>query len=216
ELDRHFDPKQVFCPLPADSSQLSAVLTASQGKNFVLIGPPGTGKSQTIANLIAQSLAQGRRVLFVSEKIAALDVVYRRLREIGLGDFCLELHSSKARKIDVLAQLQSAWSSSGRVDAEQWRAEADKLKRLRDALNIYVECLHKRRANGLTLFDAIGTISAGHDIPTLPLAWPSADQHDRTDLEHLRSAVSRLEVNAQAIGHATLAQHPLALIGQGD
>ncbi len=216
ELDQRFDPKQVFCPLPADSSQLSAVLAASQGKDFVLIGPPGTGKSQTIANLIAQSLAQGRRVLFVSEKIAALDVVYRRLREIGLGEFCLELHSSKARKLDVLAQLQSAWSSSGQADAEQWRAEADKLKRLRDALNIYVERLHQRRRNGLSLFDAIGTVSAGHDIPTLEVAWPTADQHDHAGIEQLRHAVDRLEVNAQAIGHATLAQHPLALIGQGD
>lgn len=216
ELDQHFDPKQVFCPLPADSSQLSAVLAASQGKDFVLIGPPGTGKSQTIANLIAQSLAQGRRVLFVSEKIAALDVVYRRLREIGLGEFCLELHSSKARKLDVLAQLQSAWTSSGKADSEQWRAEADKLKRLRDALNIYVERLHQRRRNGLSLFDAIGTVSAGHDVPTLPLVWPAADQHDHVDIEQLRSAVDRLEVNARAIGHASQAQHPLALVGQGD
>ena len=216
ELDQHFDPKQVFCPLPADSSQLSAVLAASQGKDFVLIGPPGTGKSQTIANLIAQSLAQGRRVLFVSEKIAALDVVYRRLREVGLGEFCLELHSSKARKLDVLAQLQSAWSSSGQTDAEQWRMEAEKLKRLRDALNIYVERLHQRRRNGLSLFDAIGTVSSGHDIPSLPLAWPSADQHDHAGIEQLRSAVDRLEVNAQAIGYAALVQHPLALVGQGD
>ncbi len=216
ELDQHFDPTQVFCPLPADSSQLSAVLAASQGKDFVLIGPPGTGKSQTIANLIAQSLAQGRRVLFVSEKIAALDVVYRRLREIGLGEFCLELHSSKARKLDVLAQLQSAWSSSGQADAEQWRAEADKLKGLRDALNIYVERLHQRRRNGLSLFDAIGTVSAGHDVPALALAWPSADQHDHAGMEQLRHAVDRLEVNAQAIGHASLAKHPLALIGHGD
>lgn len=216
ELDQYFSPQQVFCPLPADSSQLSAVLAASQGKDFVLIGPPGTGKSQTIANLIAQSLAQGRRVLFVSEKIAALDVVYRRLREIGLGNFCLELHSSKARKLDVLAQLQSAWSSSGQADAEQWRAEADKLKRLRDALNIYVERLHQRRRNGLSLFDAIGTVSAGHDIPTLEVTWPMPDQHDHAGLEQLRHAVDRLEVNAQAIGHDSLAQHPLALIGQGD
>ena len=216
ELDQHFDPKDVFCPLPADSSQLSAVLAASQGKDFVLIGPPGTGKSQTIANLIAQSLAQGRRVLFVSEKIAALDVVYRRLREIGLGEFCLELHSSKARKLDVLAQLQSAWASSGQADAEQWRAEADKLKQLRDALNVYVERLHQRRRNGLSLFDAIGVVSAGRDVPILPLTWPSADQHDRAGTEQLRQAVDRLEVNAQAIGHAMLPQHPLALIGQGN
>jgi hypothetical protein len=111
-LDADFSPEQTFCPLPADSSQLSAVMAAVRGKDFLLIGPPGTGKSQTISNLIAQCLAEGKRVLFVSEKIAALDVVYRRLREVNLGEFCLELHSSKARKLDVLAQLQSAWDVS--------------------------------------------------------------------------------------------------------
>lgn len=216
ELDQHFAPQQVFCPLPADSSQLSAVLAASQGKDFVLIGPPGTGKSQTITNLIAQSLAQGRRVLFVSEKIAALDVVYRRLREIGLGEFCLELHSNKARKLDVLAQLQAAWSSTGKADPEQWQAQANRLKSLRDALNIYVERLHQRRSNDLSLFDAMGSVSVGHDVAVLPLSWPSAEQHDRAGLEQLRQAVERLEVNAQAIGHAALAQHPLALVGQTD
>jgi hypothetical protein len=84
-LDRACDPRQMFCPLPADSSQLAAVLSGARGKDFVLIGPPGTGKSQTIANLIAHCIASGQRVLFVAEKIAALEVVYRRLREVGLG-----------------------------------------------------------------------------------------------------------------------------------
>lgn len=108
-LDKDYPPQQVFSPLPADSSQLSAVMAAAKGKDFVLIGPPGTGKSQTIANLIAQCLAKGKRVLFVAEKIAALDVVFRRLREVGLGEFCLELHSNKSRKLDVLSQLQKSW-----------------------------------------------------------------------------------------------------------
>ncbi|WP_051378448.1 DUF3320 domain-containing protein [Derxia gummosa] len=108
-LDADFPPERVCCPLPADSTQLAAVLAAGCGKDFVLIGPPGTGKSQTIANLIAQCLADGKRVLFVAEKMAALDVVHRRLREVGLGEFCLELHSSKARVREVLARLRAAW-----------------------------------------------------------------------------------------------------------
>ncbi len=216
ELDRHFLPEHVFCPLPADSSQLSAVLAAAQGKDFVLIGPPGTGKSQTIANLIAHSLAQGRRVLFVSEKIAALDVVYRRLREIGLGEFCLELHSNKARKLDVLAQLQAAWNCSAEAHPRQWHDTANQLKQLRDELNVYVERLHEQRRNGLSLFDAIGTLSHGQGLPVLPFAWSAPDQHDAHDLEALRNASRRLHINAQTVGQASLADHPLAPISQSD
>jgi hypothetical protein len=98
ELDRDYSPEQIFAPLSADSSQLSAVLAAAKGKNFVLFGPPGTGKSQTITNMIAQCLAAKKTVLFVAQKTAALEVVMRRLKEIGLEDHALEIHSAKAQK----------------------------------------------------------------------------------------------------------------------
>ena len=90
EMDRAFEPKDLVTPLPADSSQFAAVAASSEGRDFVLIGPPGTGKSQTITNIIAQCLADGRTVLFVAEKAAALDVVQRRLHAHGLGDAVLE------------------------------------------------------------------------------------------------------------------------------
>src|SRR5205823_9896701 len=111
ELDSIADPSALFTPLPADSSQLTAVVASAQGRDFVLDGPPGTGKSQTIANIIAHNMALGRRVLFVAEKKAALDVVQRRLADKGLAPFCLELHSSKATKAQVLKQLDSAWTT---------------------------------------------------------------------------------------------------------
>jgi very-short-patch-repair endonuclease len=215
-LDTQFNPREVFCPLPADSSQLSAVMAASKGKDFVLIGPPGTGKSQTIANLIAQSVAQGKRVLFVSEKIAALDVVYRRLREIGLGEFCLEVHSSKARKTDVLAQLQSAWEAKGGADEATWNAEADRLQFLRGGLNTYVERLHLRYANGYSIFDAIGIVCSCAEIEAINLSWPSPHTHSRANLIVFRELADRLEANAQAIGYEALASHPLNIIGQGE
>jgi DNA polymerase III delta prime subunit len=215
-LDHEFAPEQIFCPLPADSSQLSAVMAAARGKDFVLIGPPGTGKSQTISNLIAQCLAEGKKVLFVSEKIAALDVVYRRLRETGLGDFCLELHSSKARKLDVLAQLQKSWEARGELDQETWRTEVSRLKRLRDELNVYVERLHFRHANGITLYDAIGQVVVGKDVPVLPLAWHSPDAHDRIAMDALRETVERLEVNVRALETEALSCHPLAAIAHND
>lgn len=89
----------------ADSSQLEAIKMAKSGKSFVLQGPPGTGKSQTIANIIAESLLDGKKVLFVSEKQAALNVVYEKMKQVGLSDFCLELHSNKAKKTQFIHEL---------------------------------------------------------------------------------------------------------------
>lgn len=215
-LDNDYRPEQIFCPLPADSSQLSAVMAAVRGKDFVLIGPPGTGKSQTISNLIAQCLAEGKRVLFVSEKIAALDVVYRRLREANLGEFCLELHSSKARKLDVLAQLHKAWDAQGDVDPDTWRAQAERLKRLRDDLNGYVERLHFRHANGLSIFDAIGRVVAGVEDPALGLSWGTAHAHGAVAMDAMREVADRLDVNAIAVGQAALRSNPLSAVGSGD
>jgi len=217
ELDQRIAPQQLFCPLPFDSSQLSAILAASQAKDFVLIGPPGTGKSQTIVNLIAQSLAQERRVLFVSEKIAALDVVYRRLRDVGLGEFCLELHSSKARKIDVLSQLQSAWANRTQVDAAQRQVKAEQLQALRDDLNHYVERLHHKHPNGWSIFDAIGIVSRGRAVVSLDVVLPTLDpEHEAKGIEPLRTVVESLTLHIQAIGQATLPGHPLALLGVRD
>ncbi|MCS4510185.1 DUF3320 domain-containing protein [Xylophilus ampelinus] len=212
-LDREFGPEQTFCPLPADSSQLSAVMAAVRGKDFVLIGPPGTGKSQTISNLIAQCLAEGKRVLFVSEKIAALDVVFRRLREVKLGEFCLELHSSKARKLDVLAQLKTSWECTGHIDQDQWRAEAQRLKSLRDELNVYVERLHFRFGNGMTIYEAIGRVVDGDLVPHLGLSWDVAHAHDATTMARMREVVERLDVNAKALGYDNLLKSALADVG---
>ena len=208
-LDSDYAPHKVFCPLPADSSQLSAVMAAANGKDFVLIGPPGTGKSQTIANLIAQCLADQKRVLFVAEKIAALDVVFRRLREVGLGEFCLELHSNKSRKLDVLSQLQKSWESKGEVDAATWEAKALQLGQVREQLTTYVERLHYRHRNSLTIFKAIGCVVGGEAIPVLRFSWASARAHDETALTTLRVLASRLQVNAAAVGPNLLVTGPL-------
>src|SRR5262249_25450357 len=94
-IDPHLDPEDARQVLDADGSQVLALIDANRGRNLVIQGPPGTGKSQTIANLIAEALGRGRKVLFVAEKMAALEVVKRRLDGVGLGDACLELHSHK-------------------------------------------------------------------------------------------------------------------------
>ncbi|WBM80908.1 DUF3320 domain-containing protein [Cryobacterium breve] len=110
-------------PVPADSSQLEAVAEATAGRTFVLEGPPGTGKSQTITNLLARALADGKRVLFVAEKRAALDVVKKRLESVGLGDFSLDLHDKAARPAAVRAQIKAALEPAHRPRPARPRRE---------------------------------------------------------------------------------------------
>jgi len=195
ELDATVSPEDLFTPLAADSSQLSAVVGSARGCDFVLDGPPGTGKSQTIANMIAHNLALGRKVLFVAEKRAALDVVHRRLVAHGLGPFCLELHSNKASKLDVLRQLDTAWTTAEESPADVWQRRAIELKASRDHLNSLVEALHRRRANGLTLFAAIGRVVRDGTEQPVRLTWPTGREHDAAQLEQLRETARRLDLN---------------------
>ncbi|SEK25956.1 Part of AAA domain-containing protein [Sphingomonas palmae] len=194
DLDRIVDPASIYTPLPADSSQLAAVVASAQGRDFVLDGPPGTGKSQTIANMIAHNLALGRRVLFVAEKKAALDVVQRRLADNGLGPFCLELHSAKATKAAVLSQLDRAWSTREALSAQEWEREAGDAKGLRDELNDLVRLLHDRHANGWTIHRAIGR-SVRDGCPTTPaFDFPPGPGHDAAEMKRLRDVARRLGI----------------------
>ncbi len=153
EIAKHLKPGELYCPVSADSSQLTAVLYSALGKSFVLYGPPGTGKSQTITNMIAHNLAIGRRVLFVSEKKAALDVVHKRLKEVGLEPFCLELHSNKGDKSSVMQQFASSLELSKSSTSQEWQRSAEQICALRDELAGYVEALHHRYPNRLTAYD---------------------------------------------------------------
>ena len=206
-LDETYPPSKSFTLLPADSHQLAAIMAVMEGRDLVIEGPPGTGKSQTITNIIAQCLAAGRTVLFVSEKRAALEVVYRRLEEIGLGDFCLELHSNKARKADVLGQLKRAWEEQGSINEDEWRREANRLLQLRDALNQFVKELHSEHPNGLTPFRAIGVVVRDAHVPRVRLTWSSPDVHDRQVLDELRDLATQMDVVCKDLGE--IAIHPL-------
>ena len=213
-LDETLPAHECFTPLMADSSQLAAVAAASQGKDFVLIGPPGTGKSQTITNIIAQCLALGRTVLFVSEKKAALDVVYRRLQNNGLGDFCLELHSNKANKVDALAQLRAACEASEVFDPQEWSRESQRLQTLRNQLNAFVGRLHNRHPNGLTAYHAMSRCIAGGHQPQVNLSWPGVHHHDSDAMNALRDVVRRIGITLHAVGE--ISGHPLAGIAKGE
>lgn len=215
EIDKEYAPSELFTPLPADASQMSAIATADRGKDFVVIGPPGTGKSQTIANMISHLLAKKKTVLFVSEKTAALEVVHRRLADIGLGKFCLQLHSNKARKSDVLEQLRICWDSTKSKSISEWTLKADKLRQLRDRLNSVVNHLHRRGSNGLTPFHAIGVTVKDEDlVHIVSLSWPSASQHSEQLLNKMRETVDRLAIQAEAIGQ--FSETPFGLIDSGE
>jgi very-short-patch-repair endonuclease len=203
ELDRTFAPSDIISLLPADSSQTAASLAAAEGLDFVIIGPPGTGKSQTIANMIANCLAKGRTVLFVAEKTAALDVVYRRLREHGLGNQCVELHSSKADRKHFLGQLKAAWEHGSGVDASDWVAVNERLRVHRDQLNAYVEALHRRYPNGWTPYLALGIALKGADAPAPKLAWAERDAHDAATLRAMEDMAAEA-----GLVYASIERHP--------
>jgi very-short-patch-repair endonuclease len=214
DLDHTHRPQDILAPLLSDSSQLKAICAIDAGRDLVLEGPPGTGKSQTIANLIAHCLGKGRTVLFVSEKMAALSVVHRRLNDIGLGPFCLELHSSKSKKTEVLQQLGSSLGISGQRTADDWGREAERLALLRQELNGLVDALHREYPNGLTVFEATGTCISHIGAPVATMPWTDALTHYREDLDRLRETARRIEALAGAI--TTVQNHPLTLIGKTD
>ncbi|MEO5955651.1 MAG: DUF4011 domain-containing protein [Nitrospiraceae bacterium] len=214
DLDERHAPGDLLAPLLADSSQLNALSRAGAGHDFALEGPPGTGKSQTITNLIAHFLGHGKTVLFVSEKMAALDVVERRLKNIGLGPFCLELHSAKARKTEVLAQLRTAMDAAQDKPAVGWRREAERVGRLRADLNDFVRALHKRHANGLTVRGATDTVIRYREWTPARMPWPDPDTHDEEALDRLRETIRTTQSVAGELGE--LKNHPLALVQHTD
>ncbi len=151
-----FSPSEILCPLIADSSQFAAIAEAVAGATFVLHGPPGTGKSQTITNIIANCLNNGKRVLFVAEKQAALAVVKKRLDSIGLGDFCLQLNSGKLDKSQLLKSLDATLDlAQTPEESGEFLSKSEQIEELRRSLNEPVFALHKKRRLGVSLYEGI-------------------------------------------------------------
>ena len=163
DIDSRLEYRTMYQVLDADSSQIAAIEDVKAGRNLVVEGPPGTGKSQTIVNLIAELLAEGKSVLFVSEKMAALDVVKDRLTAVGLGKFVLELHSHKTRRKKFLKDLQKATN----VRAEEplnIDQTIRKLETLRRQLDDYSQIIHKPMfAVNLSAFQLYGMKESADD-----------------------------------------------------
>ena len=154
-IDKTNSPMDFSIPLDVDSSQMEAIVESGRGRTFILHGPPGTGKSQTITNMIANALYQGRRVLFVAEKMAALSVVQSRLEKIGLAPFCLELHSNKATKKHFLEQMDKALNVTKIKEPSEYSIKSEELFAERKSLIRYMDALHQKGSNGLSLYECI-------------------------------------------------------------
>ncbi|MFB0918323.1 MAG: DUF4011 domain-containing protein [Clostridiaceae bacterium] len=209
-IDDIYAPGDILYPVSADASQSIAVMAAKEGKSFVLHGPPGTGKSQTITNIIANALMDGKRVLFVAQKMAALEVVQKRLDSIGIGSFCLELHSNKANKTAVLNQLERSLKIAKIGKSEEYKRKADEIKTRKDELNSIVATLYKRDDSGYSIYDLICEDSKSKTVDKyieLPINM------DVTDIKGKRELLKKTGVFGSYAGGPY--KNPLSGIGAG-
>jgi len=202
-IDRHFLMKDANHIVDADSSQITAILDAMQGRNMVIQGPPGTGKSQTITNLIAEAIGSGKKVLFVSEKMAALEVVKRRLDSLGLGVACLELHSHKTNKKALLHELASTLE----LGKPKTRDDGDirSLEELRTRLNEYCSAVNEPVGQtGVSPYQALGELvryaQASGEPPFPDLTIPSLDEWDKDAYGRRERLAEELQTMIAAMG----------------
>ena len=148
------NPDEIAVPLGADSSQIKAIIDAEKGESFVLDGPPGTGKSQTIVNMIINAIYHGKTVLFVAEKMAALDVVKKRIDDLNLGFLCLELHSNKSNKKDMLDHLKKSLEYEKILGPDNFNEATDTLMNKKDYLNQLILKM-SNNTYGVSLYDSV-------------------------------------------------------------
>ncbi len=210
-LDQYLPAELTHHVVDADSSQTRAILDVNSGLNLILQGPPGTGKSQTITNIIAEALAEDKSVLFVSEKMAALEVVRRNMESVGLGPACLELHSHKTRPADVLKDLEQTLSL-GRPKVGEAETAINVFEDARERLNGYANAVNTPIGeSGVRPYDAYGelmqldeTLSAFAPLPVIDL--PEMATWDRETFEQHRFLVSQVESHLETMG--VPAEHP--------
>ncbi len=201
ELGDSVDPVKNCSILDSDSSQDNAIQYAKKGSSLVIHGPPGTGKSQCITNIIAECLALGKKVLFVAEKNAALEVVKKRLDQHGVGEFCLEIHSHKANKSDVLHQIEhslNAQLTPQSVDLSNY----EKLKILRTKLNDYIKTLHTPLgATKQSIYQKLGELSKLKDLPSVDGTFVDPLALTQEEVYAMRDSLARLAKYATELEH---------------
>jgi hypothetical protein len=205
------DESALFLPIAADGSQMRAVEMAAGGRSFVLEGPPGTGKSQTITNLIAHATASGKSVLFVAEKQAALDVVKRRLADIGLEPFCLDLHGRKQTARSIHAQLKAAHEMLVDNDEHAWQSLGAAYRARVAALRAYPERLHAENSAGFSAWSAYSALLAQEagDRAVIPAAFFALSAQQRAEVAEAARALP-----ATASAARLRREHPWRISGR--
>ena len=196
---------ELVAPLDADASQLVAVAAAGEGASFVVQGAPGTGKSQTIANLIVNAVAHGKTVLFASTKVSALQAVRERLATLGLGEFCLELHSHEAGRGAVAQQLARVLERAFRPGSGP-SGDDQRIAELRNALDAHVAAMHRVGPFGRSLHDVLGRLVELRTTPRAALAERDATGLDGGTYLRRLFAIELLAETAKAV--EPVAAHP--------
>lgn len=215
-LDDVLPPEKLFHVVDADASQAKVIEEVRSGRNLVVQGPPGTGKSQTITNILATAAKEGKRVLFIAEKMAALSVVHDRLVKVGLNDVCLELHSRSANKKAVLGELARTITRAGAIP--NMPDDPVALRKARDELNALADVLHRPiGASGQTPYSVLGRqsryVGAGHPPPSLEgdgLAAMSREQ-EAALLVTIERYAALLETEGSSAAHPYLGTRNLDL-----
>lgn len=223
-IDEELAPLDVHHVMDADPSQIAAIEDVKRGRNLVIEGPPGTGKSQTIVNMIAELLSEDKTVLFVSEKLAALDVVKDRLDTVNTGDFCLELHSDKASKSDFLDELERL-AKVGEYNPDIPTDTFDRLEQRQSELNAYASALGSPYGElEWTPFELFGQKeeavrhfeSKDREFPRVQISNPekiTPDEYQKA-LSNLEPLQSRLDIVAPVNDHHWYGCHPGQVLPQ--
>ena len=181
-------------PVSCDESQLKAVKAATEGHSFILQGPPGTGKSQTITAIIVNALAHGEKVLFVAEKMAALQVVYRNLKKVHVDDYTIELHSIKATKTHFIDQLVQALEKRSLAVIPD-TANEKQIQDISKELANYVSALHVKEQNGICLYDMIDRLQQFEGIQALHLQFHDIQNVTEDDLKECKIHLQEIALN---------------------
>ena len=212
EVDSIIKAEEYYHILDADSSQEIAIQSAISGKSFVLQGPPGTGKSQTITNIITELIARNKKVLFVAEKKAALDVVYNNLKKIGLNDYALPIHNSKLDKKEVLRELNRTLEKGQQsisVDDHFSNNQIHKYNMAKTQLIEYPKILlQKRYPINKSLYQLYGILLKYQNYPEVQFSINNPESYDEQKLTLTETVIRNFFESMNAVNYNPI-KHPL-------